>query len=258
MLAVPATLMSAVATILAILVCIVTLLFVARTRGMYGVAAPAMNGHPTFERASRVQMNTLEQFVIFLPSLWLATLYFHAIGWLPAALGILWSLGRLVYAVGYMAHPEKRHVGFGLTYSSTFMHPFYVARLLNSLDHVTNGRIAFNVVTSTRRSDAANYGFDELLEHNSRYNRMEEFVDVCKALWSSVEPDAFVWDRETGVVVEDPGKVRAINHSGPFFKVKGPLPCVPSPQRRPVAESDGRKERRMRDAGRGCAGALSD
>jgi FMN-dependent oxidoreductase (nitrilotriacetate monooxygenase family) len=128
----------------------------------------------------------------------------------------------------------SRHVGFGLTYASTFMHPFYMARLMNSLDHVTNGRIAFNVITSTRRADAANYGFDELMEHGARYDRMEEFVDVCNALWASVDPDAFVWDRATGVVVEDPAKVRPIDHVGPYFKVKGPLSCVPSPQGRPV------------------------
>src|SRR5258707_11091379 len=93
--------------------------------------------------------------------------------------------------------------------------------------------MAFNVITSTRRSDAANYGFDELMEHNSRYDRMEEFVDVCKALWDSVEPDAFVWDRETGVVC-DPDKVHPINHAGQFFKVRGPLSTVPSPQVCPV------------------------
>ena len=81
--------------------------------------------------------------------------------------------------------------------------------------------MAFNVVTSTRRADAANYGYDELMEHNSRYDRMEEFVQVCKALWASVDKDAFVWDRETGVVIPDPRKVRAINHKGTFFKVKG-------------------------------------
>jgi len=127
-----------------------------------------------------------------------------------------------------------KHLGFGITYSSTFMHPYYVSRLLNSLDHITGGRIAFNVVTSTRRADAANYGYDELMEHNSRYDRMEEFVAVCKALWASVDPDAFVWDRETGVVIPDPTKVRPINHAGAFFKVKGPLSCVPSPQGRPV------------------------
>jgi FMN-dependent oxidoreductase (nitrilotriacetate monooxygenase family) len=134
------------------------------------------------------------------------------------------------------------HIGFGLTYSSTFMHPFYVARLLNSLDHVTGGRIAFNVVTSTRRADAANYGFDELMDHAARYDRMEEFVDVCKALWTSVAPDAFLWDRESGLVA-DPAKVKAIDHVGKFFSVKGPLASVPSPQGRPVLVQAGASPR---------------
>ena len=137
---------------------------------------------------------------------------------------------------GYIAAlaQEVKNVGFGITYSSTFMHPFYVARLLNSLDHLSNGRIAFNVVASTRRADAANYGFDELMEHDLRYERMEEFIHVCKSLWASVAPDAFVWQRESGIVVADTKKVQAINHAGRFFKVKGPLSCVPSPQGRPV------------------------
>ena len=125
------------------------------------------------------------------------------------------------------------HLGFGLTYASTFMHPFYVARLLNSLDHITNGRIAFNVITSQRRADAENYGFDELMEHGRRYDRMEEFIAVCKALWDSVDADAFVWDAQSGLVA-DPAKVRPINHVGAFFKVKGPLSVPPSPQGRPV------------------------
>jgi alkanesulfonate monooxygenase SsuD/methylene tetrahydromethanopterin reductase-like flavin-dependent oxidoreductase (luciferase family) len=94
------------------------------------------------------------------------------------------------------------HVGFGLTYASTFMHPFYVARLLNSLDHITNGRIAFNVISSQRRSDYENYGYDELIDHGERYDRMEEFIAVCKALWSSVDADAFVWDRLNGLVAD--------------------------------------------------------
>ena len=126
-----------------------------------------------------------------------------------------------------------RHVGLALTYASTFMHPFYVARLMNSLDNVTGGRMAFNVITSTRRADAANYGFDELMEHDARYDRMEEFVDVCKKLWASIEPDAFVWNRETGMVC-DPSKIHPINHVGQYFKVRGPLTTVPSPQGRPV------------------------
>ena len=125
------------------------------------------------------------------------------------------------------------HIGFGLTYSSTYMHPFYVARLLNSLDHVTGGRIAFNVVTSSRPADAANYGFDQLMDHDERYVRMEEFVDVCQRLWRSSAPDAFVWDANTGQVA-DPSKVRPINHRGKYFSVAGPLNSVPSPQGAPV------------------------
>ena len=122
------------------------------------------------------------------------------------------------------------HVGFGLTYATTFMHPFYVARLLNLLDHITNGRIAFNVITSQRKADAQNYGFHELMEHGQRYDRMDEFMDVCRALWASVEPDAFEWNCETGLVA-NPAKVRAINHAGRFFKVKGPLSVPPFPDR---------------------------
>lgn len=139
------------------------------------------------------------------------------------------------------------HLGFGLTYASTFMHPFYTARLLNSLDHITNGRIAFNVITSQRRADFANYGYDELVDHNERYERLEEFIDVCKRLWDSVAPDAFVWDRKTGMIA-DPTKVKAINHDGKFFKVKGPLSVVPSPQVHPVILQAGGSPRGTRAA----------
>jgi FMN-dependent oxidoreductase (nitrilotriacetate monooxygenase family) len=146
--------------------------------------------------------------------------------------GIGWPRQDMSPYISVLAK-ATRHLGFGLTYASTFMHPFYVARLLNSLDHITGGRIAFNVITSTRQADAANYGFDELMEHGERYERMEEFVDVCKALWASVGPDAFIWDRDSGIVA-NPDKVRPINHAGRFFKVRGPLNTVPSPQGRPV------------------------
>jgi FMN-dependent oxidoreductase (nitrilotriacetate monooxygenase family) len=144
---------------------------------------------------------------------------------------------------------STKHIGFGLTYSSTYMHPYYVARLLNSLDHVTNGRMAFNVVASSSRAAAANFGFDELMEHNSRYDRMEEFIGVCKALWDSVSPDAFQWDLESGVVA-DPDKVHEINHNGEFFKVKGPLGCVPSPQVHPVLLQAGGSPRGIRASAR--------
>ncbi len=141
------------------------------------------------------------------------------------------------------------HIGFGLTYASTFMHPFYVARLMNSLDHVTNGRMAFNVITSQRRSDYANYGYDELVDHGTRYERLEEFMQVCRALWDSIPPGAFVWDRETGQVAH-PELIRPINHAGQFFKVKGPLNVVPSPQGRPVIIQAGGSDRGTRAAAR--------
>ncbi len=142
-----------------------------------------------------------------------------------------------------------KSLGFGLTYASTFMHPYYVARLLNSLDNITNGRIAFNVITSTRRADAANYGFDELMEHGARYERLEEFIDVCWKLWDGVEPDAMVWNHATGQVAH-PGKIHPINHSGAYFKVRGPLNTPPSPQGRPVILQAGGSPRGIRAAAR--------
>jgi len=115
MLSAPATILSAAVTILAVLVMVYTFVLVGRMRGRHGIKAPAMSGHPEVERALRVQGNTLEQVVIFLPLLWVATLYFHTIGWLPAALGLVWCIGRMVYATGYMTAAEKRELGFMIT-----------------------------------------------------------------------------------------------------------------------------------------------
>ncbi len=87
-------------------------------RGKHGVVAPAMTGVPEFERAVRVQMNTLEWFVIFLPLLWLATIYFSPamsmayLSWLPPVLGVIWIVGRMLYMSGYMTAAEKRSSGF--------------------------------------------------------------------------------------------------------------------------------------------------
>jgi alkanesulfonate monooxygenase SsuD/methylene tetrahydromethanopterin reductase-like flavin-dependent oxidoreductase (luciferase family) len=106
-----------------------------------------------------------------------------------------------------------------------------------------------NVITSQRRADAENYGFDELMEHGQRYDRMDEFMDVCMALWDSVAPDAFVWDKASGLVA-DPAKVHAINHVGKFFKVKGPLSVPPSPQGRPVLIQAGGSPRGIKTAAR--------
>ena len=158
--------------------------------------------------------------------------------------GISWPRQDLAPLSVAMAR-VTRHLGLGVTYSTTFMHPYYLARLFNSLDHVTGGRIAFNVVTSTRRSDFANYGYDEIPDHDARYERMEEFIDVCRTLWDSVETDAMLWDRATGVV-GDPAKVHDVEHRGKFFKVSGPLNTPPSPQGRPLLLQAGGSPRGIR------------
>src|SRR5271168_3639656 len=109
---------TAIVTILAILVYFWILMAVGAMRGKHKINAPIMTGNPEFECAVRVQMNTLEQLPIFLPLLWLATLYFSPavsmayLSWLPPVLGVVWIIGRIVYKNGYMAAPEKRSTGF--------------------------------------------------------------------------------------------------------------------------------------------------
>jgi uncharacterized MAPEG superfamily protein len=81
-------------------------------RGKTGFDAPSTTGHPDLERAMRVHYNTLEQMPIILPLLWLSTIYFHMLAWLPAAFGLIWLVGRVVYWQGYIADPAKRSMGF--------------------------------------------------------------------------------------------------------------------------------------------------
>ena len=114
----PAMLLTAIATLLAVLVALWTAIRVARVRGRVKIPPPATTGSPELECALRVQANTVEQFIIFLPALWLAALYFQ--GWIPGVLGLLWGLGRIVYALGYRAEkPGAREPGFFIGMLST-------------------------------------------------------------------------------------------------------------------------------------------
>src|SRR5689334_14505373 len=106
----PATLLTALVSLLAILIAIGTAILVARVRRTTGIFPPAMSGDPRVERALRVQGNTVEGFIIFLPALWLAALYFQ--GWVPPIIGLVWCVGRIAYAAGYMADANRRHIGF--------------------------------------------------------------------------------------------------------------------------------------------------
>jgi glutathione S-transferase len=111
----PAELLSAAVAVLAVIFIIYTVLNVGRARGATKIDAPATTGHPTLDRAYRVQINTVEQAVVFFPLLWLATTYFHLLAWLPAVFGLIWVIGRFLYLQGYMAAPEKRSMGFMIT-----------------------------------------------------------------------------------------------------------------------------------------------
>jgi len=111
----PADLLSAVVTLLAIALYFFMGFKVGQLREKLGIKAPATTGHPQFECAFRVQMNTLEHLPVFLPLLWLATIYFGWLPWAAALLGVIWIIGRAMYMDGYMKDPEKRGPGFGVS-----------------------------------------------------------------------------------------------------------------------------------------------
>lgn len=123
-------------------------------------------------------------------------------------------------------------IGLGATASTTYGDPFSTARAFASLDHISNGRAAWNAVTTSNAVSGANFG-REHPDHSLRYEIAEEFVDVVKGLWDCWADDAIVADRESGLYI-DPAKVRALDHDGKWFKVKGPLNIGRSPQGRPI------------------------
>ncbi|HMC38172.1 MAG TPA: LLM class flavin-dependent oxidoreductase [Acidimicrobiales bacterium] len=134
------------------------------------------------------------------------------------------------------------HIGLGATYSTTYYTPFHVARTFATLDHISGGRAAWNVVTSVNDSEAQNYGFREHLGHDERYDRADEFLEATAGLWDTWGDDALVLDRETPVFA-DPGQVRELGFDGKWFSVRGPLTVPRCPQGRPVlmqAGSSGR------------------
>lgn len=133
--------------------------------------------------------------------------------------------------LSFMAASTTR-IGLGATFSISHAHPFYAARLWATLDHLTRGRAAWNVVTSLNHNQSANYG-EERRSTDERYDRAHEFIEVCRKLWESWEPDAVVMDREAGVFA-DPAKVHRIEHAGAHFRSRGPLNVVRSPQNGPA------------------------
>ena len=135
-----------------------------------------------------------------------------------------------------------RNIGLGATYSTTYYSPYHVARTFATLDHLSGGRAAWNVVTSVNDGEAQNYGFKEHLAHDARYDRADEFLEATTGLWDSWDDDALVFDRETPLFAH-PDKVHELHYEGEWFDVRGPLTVPRAPQGRPVllqAGSSGR------------------
>jgi FMN-dependent oxidoreductase (nitrilotriacetate monooxygenase family) len=164
--------------------------------------------------------------------------------------------GSVAEAVRHGARPVKldlsivlgviaavtRDIGIGATYSTTYYQPFHVARTFATLDHLSGGRAAWNVVTSVNDSEARNFGVRQALGHDERYDRADEFMEAAVALWDSWDDDALVLDREAGLFA-DPAKVHQLDFEGTWFSTAGPLTVPRSPQGRPVlmqAGSSGR------------------
>ncbi|CAM4308885.1 LLM class flavin-dependent oxidoreductase [Kerstersia similis] len=144
--------------------------------------------------------------------------------------GPYWFLEPLTL-LSAMSRATER-IGLISTVSSTFFTPFHAARMVASLDHISSGRIGWNVVTSMFDTEARNHGYEAMPPHEWRYERAEEFVDAVLALWNSWDADALKFDRAGDFA--DAGKVRPIKHHGKHFLVDGPLTVPPMPQRHPV------------------------
>ncbi len=135
-----------------------------------------------------------------------------------------------------------QHLGLGATLSTTFHHPYHLARTLASLDMLSGGRACWNIVTSSTDFEARNFGMTELPDKDLRYDHGDEVVEACCALWDCWDADALVMDRARGVFI-DPDKVRYANYEGAHVQTRGPLSIPRSRQGRPVLMQAGASPR---------------
>jgi FMN-dependent oxidoreductase (nitrilotriacetate monooxygenase family) len=135
-----------------------------------------------------------------------------------------------------------RRLGLGATLSTSFNHPYQLARSMGSLDILSGGRMAWNVVTSATDFEARNFGGDAIPPKDRRYDRGDEVLEACFALWDGWDGDAFVMDREAGLFI-DPAKVRYADYKGTYVSSRGPLSIPRSPQGRPVIMQAGSSPR---------------
>ena len=136
---------------------------------------------------------------------------------------------------------HTKHLGLAATSTATYNEPYNVARRFASIDFISNGRAGWNLVTSFNEHEAQNFGLEAHVEHDARYERASEFIDVVTGLWDSWEDGAILRDKEKGVYF-DVAKMHFLQHEGKFFKVRGPLTMGRSPQGRPVIFQAGSSE----------------
>ncbi|MFT4562148.1 MAG: FMN-dependent oxidoreductase (nitrilotriacetate monooxygenase family) [Gammaproteobacteria bacterium] len=133
------------------------------------------------------------------------------------------------------------HIGLVATASTTYNEPYHVARKFASLDHISEGRAGWNVVTSANPDEALNFGLEQHMAHDKRYARAHEFYKVVTGLWDSWADDAFIHDADNGIYF-DPEKLNVLNHRGPHLKVRGPLNIARPIQGWPVIVQAGASE----------------
>lgn len=147
--------------------------------------------------------------------------------------GAQFPINDPLYAVPAMAAATK-NIGFGITASTTYENPYMLARRFSTVDHLSGGRVGWNIVTSYLDSAARNFGLNTQVEHDERYRIADEYLTVAYKLWEGSWRDHAVIHGEAGDHgYADPRAVRQINHQGKYFSIPGPHLCEPSPQRTP-------------------------
>jgi FMN-dependent oxidoreductase (nitrilotriacetate monooxygenase family) len=164
----------------------------------------------------------------------------HYVAWLE-------PLGLMSALSGY-----TRNIGLACTQTTTYDEPYTLARRFATLDLISGGRAAWNVITSGNPTEAQNFGREVHADKVDRYKRAREFVEVVTGLWDSWDDDAFIRDRESGIFFDE-SKMHVLDHRGEHFKVRGPLNVPRSPQGRPVIIQAGTS-----DAGRELAAETAD
>ena len=157
--------------------------------------------------------------------------------------GVCWPSHDPMALVPLMA-AATAHLGFAVTLSLSGTPPYLAARTFGTLDYLTGGRVGWNVVTGHLRGEHRALGLDQL-DHDQRYERAEEYLEICYRLWKGFPPEALVADRETGVLV-DPALMQVVKFEGEFLRCQAAPPTFPSPQGRPLlfqAGSSGRGQR---------------